>query len=363
MAGLMEYKCPNCGGSIQWNAVGQQLKCPYCDTEFDIETLQGYDEILGADGKDDFSWGATPAGFFADGETDGLAVYSCNSCGGEIVGADNMGATSCPFCGNPVVIAGAWKGDLKPDYVIPFSLDKEAAKRKFSEHLSDKKFLPKAFKDENHIDEIKGLYVPFWLFDAHADGHFRYKAVRVRTYTEGNYDCEEKSYFSVTRGGNMDFAHVPVDGSKSMADDLMESIEPFDFSKAVDFKTAYLSGFLADKYDVDEKECISRANERITNSTDTALRETIIGYTSVVKESGNVSLSNSKASYALYPAWVLTTSWEGNNYIFAMNGQTGKFVGNLPVDNGAVWRYFLLRALLFGGGFFAIFMVIWNFLL
>ena len=104
-----------------------------------------------------------------EGEADGLRSYVCKSCGGEIVGDENTAATSCPFCGNPVVMMGQFSGALKPDLVIPFKLDKKAAKEGLKKHLTGKRFLPKIFKDQNHIDEIKGIYVPFWLFDTDVD--------------------------------------------------------------------------------------------------------------------------------------------------------------------------------------------------
>lgn len=125
-----------------------------------------------------------------------------------------------------------------------------------------------------------------------------------------------------------------------MADDLMESIEPFDFKDAVDFQTAYLAGYLADKYDVDAETSIERANERIKKSTEMAFQETVTGYQTVIPENSSISLSGGTAKYALYPVWILNTTWKGKKFIFAMNGQTGKMVGDLPVDNGAYWRWF-----------------------
>lgn len=159
----------------------------------------------------------------------------CKSCGGEIVGDETTAATACPSCGNPVVMTGQFSGALRPDYVIPFKLDKKAAKAALMKHYGGKKLLPKVFQDQNHIDEVKGVYVPFWLFDADVDAHVRYKATRIRTWSDSEYDYTETGYFSVVRGGSIGFERVPVDGSSKMADDLMESIEPFDFSGADDF--------------------------------------------------------------------------------------------------------------------------------
>lgn len=200
-----------------------------------------------------------------DGEADGLRSYVCKSCGGEIVGDGNTAATSCPFCGNPVVMMGQFSGALKPDLVIPFKLDKKAAKAGLMQHLAGKRLLPKVFKDQNHIDEIKGVYVPFWLFDADADAQVRYKATKVREWSDNDYDYKDIEYYLVRRAGSLGFEHVPVDGSSKMPDDLMESIEPYDFADAVEFQTAYLAGYLADKYDVDAEQSVERANERVKN--------------------------------------------------------------------------------------------------
>ena len=341
MAGLQEYKCPCCGGAIAFDSTIQKMKCPYCDTEFEMDVLKGYDAELQDEEADNMDWETTAGGEWEEEETDGLRTYVCKSCGGEIVGDANTAATSCPFCDNPIVMMGQFSGTLKPDLVIPFKLDKKAAKEGLVKHLTGKRLLPKIFKDQNHIDEIKGVYVPFWLFDTDVDAKVRYKATKVRTWSDSNYNYTKTSYFMVHRGGSIGFEDVPVDGSTKMADDLMESIEPFNCAEAVDFQTAYLAGYLADKYDVTASECEERANERIRRSTEAAFRDTVRGYASVVPENTSIRLHNGTTKYALYPVWILQTKWKGDNYIFAMNGQTGKFVGNLPTDKNAFARWFL----------------------
>ena len=341
MAGLQEYKCPCCGGAIAFDSKIQKMKCPYCDTEFEMDALKGYDAELQNEQTDDMEWDTSAGSEWQEGETDGLRTYVCKSCGGEIVGDANMAATSCPFCDNPIIMMGQFAGALKPDLVIPFKLDKKAAKEGLKKHLTGKRLLPKIFKDQNHIDEIKGIYVPFWLFDADAEADIRYKGTTVRTWSDSDYNYTQTSYYSILRGGRIGFERVPVDGSSKMEDDLMESIEPYDFKDAVDFQTAYLAGYLADKYDVNAEESIGHANRRIRQSTEDAFRATVKGYSGVVVENSNVRLENSRVKYALYPVWILNTTWQGKKYRFAMNGQTGKFVGNLPTDKGAYVRWFV----------------------
>lgn len=340
MSGIIEYKCPACGGKLEFNSGVQKMKCPFCESEFDVESLIDHDNALGSQKEDEMNWETSAGSEWKDNETEGMCVYTCKSCGGEIITDSTTAASKCPYCDNPVVMSGSFSGALKPDYVIPFKFDKNAAKAALNKHLEGRKLLPKVFKDQNHIDEIKGVYVPVWLFDADAHANMLYKGEKIRHWNDSSFNYIERSYYSVQREGDIRFELVPVDGSTKMQDELMESIEPFDFKDAVDFQTAYLSGYLADKYDVTAEESIERANERIKNTTEQVFAGTVNGYNSFAKESGNISLSNGKAKYALYPVWILNTSWNGNKYTFAMNGQTGKFVGDLPVDSSAAAKWF-----------------------
>jgi hypothetical protein len=238
-------------------------------------------------------------------------------------------------------MTGHFAGALKPDLVIPFKVDKKAAIAALQNHYKGKRLLPKVFKDQNHIEEVKGLYVPVWLFDADADALVEYEATKTRSWSDSDYDYTETRHYAVIRGGGIGFENVPVDGSTKMDDALMESIEPFDISGAVPFQTAYLPGYLADKYDVDADTSISRANERIKHSTEEAFRATVQGYTSVTPVESNINLQNGRARYALYPVWILNTDWMGKKFTFAINGQTGKIAGDLPLDKAAFWKYML----------------------
>ena len=359
MSLLLEYKCPCCSGAISFDSKSQKLKCPYCGTEFEAETLSAYDEQLKDECPDDMRWDTDAGSEWQEGETERLCSYSCQSCGGEIVCEETTAATSCPFCDNPVIMKGKLSGELRPDLVIPFKLDKKAAKEALKAHYKGKRLMPRVFADENHIEEIKGVYVPFWLFDADANANMRYRATRVRTWSDPNYIYTETCFYSIRRDGTLAFERVPVDGSTKMADDLMESIEPYDYRDAVDFQTAYLAGYLADKYDVSSDESIDRANERIKKSTTDAIAKTVVGYTSVIPEQTSITLANGKAKYALLPVWILNTKWNGKNYTFAMNGQTGKLVGDLPLDKAAYKKWLFGLTGIIGAGLFALSFLLW----
>lgn len=341
MSTLLEYKCPCCTGKLEFDSSIQQMKCPYCDNTIEVEALKALDSELSAEQGDSLDWSTDAGEQWAAGEADGMKLYICQSCGGEIVADETTAASACPFCDNPIVVKGNLAGEMKPDCIIPFKFDKNAAINALNEHFKGKKLLPKVFKQQNHIEEVKGVYVPFWLFDAGANAQMRYKGQKIRTWRTGDTEYTETSHFALIRHGTMQFETVPVDGSSKIDNDLTESVEPFNMSESTEFQTAYLSGYVADKYDVNAEECMPRANERIKASTEQAFASTTAGYVGVVPENCSVQLKNGKAKYALLPMWILTTKWNGETFTFAMNGQTGKFVGNLPIDKKIYRKYFL----------------------
>lgn len=354
MASNIQYKCPNCGGGLTFNSSSQNVVCEYCDAEFNVNDVKKYNEELSHESEKELDWGTPTQKEFSDDELASLNVYHCESCGGELICDENTSATQCPYCGNHVILKGRLSGTLKPDYVIPFKNTRESLQPTFTKYLKKKFFLPRVFKTENKINEIKGLYVPFWLHDADVKGRVRFKGIIKRTWTSGDYKYTEKKYYSIIRDGSAGFDHIPVDGSKNLPDDLMESIEPFHFSEAVQFEPIYLSGFLSDKYDVNKEDVLPRATTRVKQGTVDQFRTTVSGYDELETESTSLELYNTKVSYALYPVWIMTTTWREKRYTFAMNGETNKIVGNLPMSKLKYFFTFLIIFLLAGAAGFAI---------
>ena len=358
MPELNEYKCPACGGAMEFDSESQKMKCPYCDTELDVSAFAESEEKAPAEEKGG-NW-ESQSKIWDSSETEGMNVYLCESCGGEIVADATTGASSCPFCGNRVVMKGKFSGDLKPDYIIPFKLNKKAAKEAYKKHLQGKKFLPKVFSTENHIDEIKGVYVPFWLYDLEAEADISYRAENVRRWRDKRYEYTEIKSYACRRAGSISFEHLPCDASRKMDDKLMESIEPYDFEGAVPFKNAYMAGYMADRYDVDMESRKLRAAERAKKSAELSMAATVGGYSSVRAERSSVNIRDARYCYALYPVWLLNSSWKGEKFTFAMNGQTGKMVGNLPVDNKAFWLNVLMKTGIFSAAVYAAMAIFMN---
>ena len=342
---ITNYQCPSCTGPLRFDGASGMLACDYCGSKFTVQEI----EALYRD-KDEAAAAAqaqaeqqaqepeyTPSNWAED---EGLRVYNCPSCGAELICDETTAATSCPYCNNPSIVPGQLSDMLKPDWVIPFKLDKEAAKKALKNYYRGKKLLPNAFSDRNHIEEIKGVYVPFWLFDGTVDADMRFQGTRVNSVTTGREIITTTEYYRVRRAGLVSFDKIPADASSKMPDAHMDAIEPFDYSELKPFSNAYLPGFLADKYDVKPEDCYARVDLRAQNTAEELLAGTVSGYSSCTPESRQISVRRSRTGYALLPVWLLATNYDGKNYLFAMNGQTGKLIGDLPVSKGKMLAWF-----------------------
>lgn len=351
MASLItNYQCPACTGPLHFTGQSGMLECDYCQSRYTVEEIeklynqkniaaeQSFEKTETSDGSEwDVSglsnqWGE-------DGEK--IKAYICPSCAAEIICDETTAATSCPYCRNPTVVPGQFGGDLKPDYVLPFKLSHEDAKKALLNYYKDKKFLPKEFSDKNKISELKGVYVPFWLYDCNVDVDMTFEGRIVDIRRHGDYQITKTSYYDVQREATVPFKNIPVDASKNMPDTHMDAIEPFDYSQLKPFSMSYLPGFLAERYGLSAEECMSRAESRAETTAEAEVRSDVQGFTDFSIKSKNLNLRRGKVSYALLPVYMLTTKYNGQNYLFAMNGQTGKFIGNLPVSKQKYWLYFL----------------------
>lgn len=349
---VTNYQCPSCGGPLRFSSEKQLLVCDYCGSEFttkQVEDFYAAKDASASQALDDLEHKLeeSPEEIRTEWEyagsewSENMRAYSCPSCGAQIICDENTAATSCPYCGNPSIVAGNFSGGLKPDYCIPFKLDKDAAVSALRNYYKGKAFLPRAFTENNHIEEIKGVYVPFWLYDGDMAADVSYYATRSRTWTEGDYRVTRTDHYKLVRSGDVPFSRIPVDGSSKMPDEYMDAIEPFDYRELVPFSTAYMPGYLADKYDVDSKESRPRAVGRAERSSLNAMTATTGGYESVSVASSRFRLNNGSVRYAFLPVWLLSTKWNGKNYLFAMNGQTGKLIGDLPVSKGKFFGTFI----------------------
>ncbi|MDO4179594.1 MAG: hypothetical protein Q4D21_10495 [Phascolarctobacterium sp.] len=336
---VVNYKCPACMAPISFKPDTDKCVCEFCNTEFNVETIKNFfadKERVAAKTHDENEdkWKSKELSEeFSEEEIASMQTFTCSSCGAELVCDQNTMATECCYCGNPAMIPGRFSKMLKPKYIIPFKKTKNEAMEALKEFYKGKELLPDLFTQQNRIEAIQGMYVPFWLFNIDVEGQAIYKASESFATTSGKTTTTVTDYYECLREGTMSFEFVPVDGSVKMEDDFMESIEPFDYRDLVPFESAYMAGYLADKYDVDADTAVRRAKERMQDSVEKVLRGTVTGYDEVGETLGFAMLcKNAKSFYAMAPVWIVTTRFEDKPYTFMMNGQTGKFIGRLPID-------------------------------
>ena len=375
MAETTNYQCPNCNGRLRYNGELGQLQCEFCESTFTPQEIEAMyaekqakaDEQAAASesrpqhAKEETSAAAASLGQetrvqpnaqltgdpiqdylanarWSGADADNMRAYNCPSCGAQLMVDQVTAVTSCPYCGNNTVVPGQLSDVLKPDLIIPFKLDKDAAIAALKSYYGDKPLLPDDFTANNHIQEVQGVYVPFWLYSGDAHGDVVFNGRNIRTWRDSKNIYTETDHWRLFREGDMHFTRVPVDGSTKMPDAHMDAIEPFDYSELIPFSVAYLPGYLTDRYDLDVKQCDQRARSRVENTCVDQFYDTVGGYMETDVSSSSATVTWQDISYALLPVWMLHTKWNGEDYLFAMNGQTGKLIGDLPIDQGKVWK-------------------------
>lgn len=348
----MTYKCPCCGAALTFDGEEKKLVCDSCGTQFETDGLAAAAQYESEDaGFEHIDWsvpgesGPAPA-----------HVYTCQSCGAELVTDANTTATECAYCGSPIILTSNLSGGVQPEYVIPFKVTEERARQMFADYFHGKRLIPNVFeRTRNRITEIRRLYVPFWLFSCRADVNATYNAARISIHTHGDIEETRTRHYLVRRSGSLDFEGIPVDGSEKLDNRITESLEPYDFSEAIPFAPATLAGSLADKPDVSMDQCRERANERLHTSAQGAFRSTVVGFDMVNERSCSIHVTDGQAMPVLLPVWLIRTEKEEKNgkrtYTFAINGQTGKMTCDVPFSRSkaAKWFFGLTAAIGVGG--------------
>lgn len=349
----VQLKCPSCGAPINFDAASGKMKCAFCDASFSVEEVNQFNGISQANAElsqaqqaqqgvnaepaeGQPGWVEPPPTYLDEKTGKKMAEFKCDSCGGEIIGEADMVSAKCPWCNNNFVSTSQLTSTRVPDRMIPFSMTKEQALDAFKAQMKDLKLLPKAFRNVS-VEDIQGVYVPYWLYDATVAGTATFEGEQLSTWSDKDYEYTEHNVYQLNRAGHVEFLDVPVAGTTKVTDTITESIEPYDYTKSTAFSPAYLTGFMTNKYDVSAEMANPRALERMKDSTIETLRDSIHGYQSVTEISSSVNPAYGDLEYVFLPVWLMNVEFRGKNYNYAMNGQSGKFVGTFPVDKGKYW--------------------------
>lgn len=331
------YVCPNCGAPMEFDGMSQQMCCTHCGTFETVEAMEERHRELSAqyaydNSQDLIEEDSVSGDFEMSGEVGDIKVYRCQGCGAEILTDENTAATFCSFCGRPSLMEDRLQGVLLPSGVIPFKIQKRQAEELYKAWAKKGILTPSILRSHSTIEKIRGIYVPFWLYDYHAEVDMGAKCTKVRRETRGDYVYTHTDHFMVERNLATDFLKLPADASKEMPDDVMDKLEPFMYQDLTRFEMPYLSGYYAEKYNFDSQQMAPRIEKRVREYINNAARETIVGYSSVNVIRSNVKMRRKAADYVLLPVWMLTYTFQGKTHMFAMNGQTGRIVADRPIS-------------------------------
>lgn len=305
----MLFRCNNCGGNVVYSPEHAKMFCPHCD---------GIDSE-----KKEVTSNKT----------------ECVNCGAPLTIGQFNSTCKCEFCDSYVILDERVEGNYQPNLVLPFKLGMKQAVDKMKEEFKRRIFTPDSFLSESTLKDMKGMYVPFWMYDYQANCDYVGKGTKIRKWTSGNTEYTETSYYRIERNMDVDFDKIPVDASVEMPDDVMDLVEPFDYNQLEAFQEKYMSGFYGEIYNMSADELESRAKQKAANDADSLLKETLGGYTSVTAERNEKRIQRNGLNYALLPVWKYVYKYQEKDYEFYVNGQTGKIIGSTPVSRKKVVAY------------------------
>ena len=322
---IISFKCPNCDGELIFEPSTQKYKCEYCYSLFSQEELEAMRPVEGSESVEEQTRRAAEQ----------AVMYNCPSCGAQIVTDETTAATFCYYCHNPVVLTGRLGGEYLPDKIIPFEIDRKAAEKSFLEYVGKKRFVPKAFFGKKQIQSMTGVYFPYWIYDVDLNGNLQAEARNIRVWRRGDDEYTETTIYDIRREGSISLSNLPENALEKANASLAQHVLPYQVDKLKEFHTGYLSGFMAERRDIEQSQVQGAMQATMQESAEKLLRETVFGYNSVSVHSSNFAAQKEKWQYVLFPVWTIT--YKGKNgkiYYYSMNGQTGKVCGELPVDYG-----------------------------
>ena len=334
---VLTYKCPSCDAGLRFDPDSQKYKCDYCQGYF---TQEQVDAVNPAKATETQAQPETSAETQTASQEQGAqnqgaqgVIYSCPSCGASVVTDETTAATFCYYCHNPVVLSGRLDGTFLPDKIIPFAINKQKAVDDFLAWAKKKRFIPRAFFSKKQIEKISGVYFPYWYVNCDVQGSMQANATRVRTWRTGNREYTETQNFVIYRDGDLHFSEIIKNALKKADEKLTEGVEPFDIADMKDFSMPLLTGFLAEKRDMEKTDMEPELDTEIRSYTESLFKDSAPGYATITPEFLQANRTNTDWNYVLLPVWLLTyIDKKKKTYFYAMNGQTGKVCGKLPID-------------------------------
>lgn len=329
-----QFPCKQCGANLQYAPGTKTLQCPYCGTSNDIPESQEVVEEL-----DYQAWLARVAG---EQPADEVLTVKCNKCGAEATLPTNITADRCPFCGSPIVAEAVSKRRIKPQGLLPFHVTREQAMKAFRTWVRGLWFAPTALRLNADAEAgIKGIYIPCWTYDA--DTQSDYTGQRGDDYWETETYTTVENGKTVTRtrqvrktrwhfvSGTVDnsFDDLLVLATASLPRKYAEALEPWDLGSVAPYSDEYLSGFVAESYQVDLPQGFEAAKEMMV----APIRQTIehdIGGDHQSIDTVRTRYYDVTFKHLLLPVWLSAYRFNNRTFRFMVNARTCEVQGERP---------------------------------
>lgn len=335
-----DKKCPDCGGTMDFDPSTGGLTCPYCGHQQTIEKKQ--EATQKADGTVSYQEKAAELKLEDAENTEncdwGLATKTviCKSCGAESVYDVNEISSVCPYCGSNQVMEASDTNTIAPGGVIPFKIDQKEAGNRFLAWIKGKFFAPKAAKESAKAGKFQGIYLPYWTFDAQTHSEYTGEYGKDRTVEDKDGNKKTVTDWFKTKGKYDEFIDDElVCGTTQHDEAMLRGVEPFNTESNVVYKPEYVAGFGAERYSIGIKEAWEKAKNRIISHLEGKISEKIRkehNADHVRSLKVNTDFSAMTYKYLLLPVWISSFKYNDKVYQFMVNGETGKVSGKSPVS-------------------------------
>lgn len=327
---ILHYPCPNCGAEMTYDIKKGKLHCGHCSGEIALSSIIQQSTSRTAEGGTSTE---------INGKILAGAEYHCPNCGGLMITKDKETSMICAYCGAPMILADRLTGKRRPVKLLPFQLDRQDAEKAFRKWCRNGRFAPKGFTSAENIQRLKGMYIPYWLFQFDARVDISAQATNVRIFRQGDYQVTETEFYDIQRAYKLQYKDIPLDASRQLEDGEMAKLEPFNFNELKTFDMPYLAGFDSSSYDFDDGELSPSAKDKVRKYARDYAQGAVSGYSTVHLNGHTVNFEREEEAFIFVPIWFVDYNYHGKVYKFMMNGQNGRIAGTPPTSRGkmAVW--------------------------
>lgn len=344
---ILSTKCPNCGAPINFNKATELWECIYCGSKYKQEEMQK----LNASVSKIPTTITTSQG--VKRRLEEMILYHCVDCKADIMADESNPVETCAYCTSTNITKSKTNEGVAPTKIIPFKITEEEAIKKFQAIAKKRPLMPQVFNDPDNLEFVKGIYIPFWTYDIETNCKMNFTATDKTTWKDSGYTYEKLDKYLVKNEGSMSFSGIITDASTHFDDNLMDSLEPFDFNELVDYNPTYLTDYLVEKYDIESNETLDRAKTKAIE-TSIEVMKTAVKHQNKNIDKQEITATKVKEDYIFLPFFMANIKRKGKIYTFAINGQTGKVVCDIPLSKK---RTVILSIILFLVSFFIILII------